>query len=43
MGTKNEYSGLEKLEAIRELEDGRNSQRKIAQKYNVNISTLEKW
>jgi Transposase and inactivated derivatives len=43
LGTKNEYSGLEKLEAIRELEDGRYTQRKIAQKYNVNISTLEKW
>ncbi|MFD0672661.1 helix-turn-helix domain-containing protein [Cohnella sp. GCM10027633] len=43
MGTKNEYSGLEKLEAIRGFEDGRSTQREIAQKYNVNISTLEKW
>lgn len=43
MGTKSGYSGLEKFEAIRELEDGRSTRRKIAHQYNVNISTLEKW
>lgn len=43
MGKINEYSGIQKLEILRELEDGRSSAKELAEKYNVNVSTFIKW
>lgn len=31
------------MEILRELEDGRGTRKEVARKYNINISTLEKW
>ncbi|RKN59700.1 helix-turn-helix domain-containing protein [Paenibacillus ginsengarvi] len=43
MGKINEFSGIEKLEILRELEDGRSTRKQVAQKYNITVTTLVKW
>ena len=43
MGKINEYSGIEKLEILQELDASCSTRKEVAEKYNVSINTLVKW
>ncbi|NHN35459.1 helix-turn-helix domain-containing protein [Paenibacillus agricola] len=43
MSKKNEYTGVEKLAIIGELEAGEGTRVEVARKYNFSVNTLVKW